>query len=54
MFYKHYQVNRVQFCVGGIFLNYLANPITPQANLFPAFPVFFDYSLSVLPKSSSF
>jgi hypothetical protein len=54
MFHKHYQVNRVQFCVGGIFLNYFANPITPQASLAPAFPVFLDYSLSVLPKSSSF
>jgi hypothetical protein len=29
--------------VGATVLNYLANPITPQAILGPAFPVFKDY-----------
>ena len=33
----------VQFYVGGMFLNSFAKPITPHANLAPAFPVFFDY-----------
>lgn len=28
---------------GGMVLNYFANPITPHANLAPAFPVFRDY-----------
>ena len=39
---------------GGKFLNSEASPITPQATLLPAFPVFLDSSFPPLPKSSSF
>ena len=34
-------------------LNSLDKPITPQANLAPALPVFKDYSFPPLPRSSS-